>query len=142
MLFNSSCLYLLTLPSGVGHNSFLTAFIVFYNHVSYPVSLVAPPFPLVSCYRQDAADSYSVAGGDVSQWWVDLANELKHYIEYGVWLEKETMRWRNTQIDCFIDKADGACLAFEWMGLTCYDKYVVSMMWFLSTERKTDEGRK
>lgn len=55
-----------------------------------------------------------------------MANELKHYIEYGIWLEKETMTWRNTQIDCFFDDADGGCLAFEWMGLTCYDKYVVS----------------
>lgn len=75
---------------------------------------------------KDAADSYSVAGGDVSRWWVDLANELKHYIEYGIWLEKETMTWRNTQIDCFFDDADGGCLAFEWMGLTCYDKYVIT----------------
>ncbi|XP_063849691.1 uncharacterized protein LOC135093933 [Scylla paramamosain] len=75
---------------------------------------------------KDAADSYTVEGGDVSRWWVDLANQLKHYIEYGVYLEKETMKWRNTQIDCFFDKADGGCLAFEWMGLTCYDKYVIT----------------
>lgn len=75
---------------------------------------------------KDAAESYTAEGGEVSRWWVDLSNELKHYIEYGVWLEKETMRWRNTQIDCFFDKADGECLAFEWMGITCYDKYVIT----------------
>ncbi|KAG0712793.1 hypothetical protein GWK47_017675 [Chionoecetes opilio] len=75
---------------------------------------------------KDAADSYTVTNGDVSRWWVDLSNELKHYIEYGIWLEKETMKWRNNKIDCFFDKADGACLAFEWIGLTCYDKYEIT----------------
>lgn len=133
------------LPCVDGHISVFSAVFVLC-FLSCPVSSIAPHFPLGSSYPQDAADSYTVVGGDVSRWWVDLSNELKHYIEYGVWLEKETMKWRNTQIDCFFDKADGACMAFEWIGLTCYDKYVVSavegMILSLSTREKLVKGLK
>lgn len=69
---------------------------------------------------KDAADSYSVEG-EVSRWWVDLSNELDHYIEYGIWLEEETLRWRNTQIDCYFDEGVGGCVFSD-----CYDKYVIT----------------
>lgn len=75
---------------------------------------------------KDAADSYTVVGGEVSRWWVDLSRQLQHYIQYGLWLQKETMTWRNTQIECYFDAADGSCLAFEWTGVTCYDLYRIT----------------
>ncbi|TOF87853.1 hypothetical protein CGJ15_24880, partial [Vibrio parahaemolyticus] len=75
---------------------------------------------------KDAADSYTEVGGEVSRWWVDLSRQLQHYIDYGIWLQKETMRWRNTQIECYFDEADGSCLAFQWTSLTCYDLYKIT----------------
>lgn len=57
----------------------------------------------------------------MSRWWVDLSNELDHYIEYGIWLEEETLRWRNTKIDCYFEEGIGGCTFSD-----CYDKYVVS----------------
>lgn len=67
------------------------------------------------------AESYTLEGGEVSRWWVDLSRELAHYIEYGVWLEEETLRWRNTKIDCYFEEGIGGCLLSD-----CYDEYVVS----------------
>lgn len=62
------------------------------------------------------AESYTVTGGDVSRWWVDLSRELDHYIAYAVWLEEDTISWRDTKIECFMDLGSGG-----------YDEYVVSM---------------
>ncbi|XP_037794774.1 uncharacterized protein LOC119590085 [Penaeus monodon] len=73
---------------------------------------------------KDVAEAYSEPGV-VSRWWVDLSRELNHYIEYGTYLQAETMVWRDTKIECFFDEASGGCLAFEWMGIDCYDEYVI-----------------
>lgn len=75
---------------------------------------------------KDVAEAYSEPAGPVSRWWVDLSRELGHYIEYGTYLQAETMAWRDTQIECFFDEASGGCLAFEWMGIDCYDEYVIT----------------
>ncbi|XP_071539325.1 uncharacterized protein [Panulirus ornatus] len=75
---------------------------------------------------EDVAKIYSQGSSNISRWWVDLSRELQHYIEYGIWLQEVTQKWRNTQIECYFDKADDACLAFEWMGVTCYDKYIIT----------------
>ncbi|XP_042868172.1 uncharacterized protein LOC122250680 [Penaeus japonicus] len=74
---------------------------------------------------KDVAETYSDPAGDVSRWWVDLSRELDHYIEYGTSLQAETLTWRDSQIECFFDEASGGCLAFDWMGIDCYDEYVI-----------------
>ncbi|CAL4065459.1 unnamed protein product [Meganyctiphanes norvegica] len=73
---------------------------------------------------KDAAESYTSEAG-VSRWWVDLANELDHYSTYGRWLQGETIRWRDTNIECYFDEADQSCLDFEWTGIDCYDEYTI-----------------
>ncbi|XP_042216952.1 uncharacterized protein LOC121862701 [Homarus americanus] len=73
---------------------------------------------------KDAADSYTQVGGEISRWWVDLSRQLKHYIEYGVYLEHETLKWRNTQIECYFD--EGNCGAPGSESKTCYDIYRIT----------------
>lgn len=67
---------------------------------------------------KDAAESYTSEAG-VSRWWVDLANELNHYSTYGRWLQEETVRWRDTQIECYFDGAK------QGINKDRYDKYII-----------------
>ncbi|KAK3863638.1 hypothetical protein Pcinc_030601, partial [Petrolisthes cinctipes] len=64
---------------------------------------------------KDVAESYTVTGGEVSRWWVDLNRELDHYIAYAVWLEADTITWRDTKIQCLMDIDHGG-----------YDEYVIT----------------
>ncbi|XP_076056768.1 uncharacterized protein LOC143034510 isoform X2 [Oratosquilla oratoria] len=73
---------------------------------------------------KDAAESYSELGVAPSRWWVDLRDQLQHYIDYGLWLETQVVTWRNSQIECQFDGASGFCLAFNWL-VDCYDEYKV-----------------
>lgn len=43
---------------------------------------------------QDAAEVYSV-DGVTSQWWVDLDDQLDHYIHHGKTLQNSVVDWRN-----------------------------------------------
>lgn len=52
---------------------------------------------------KDAADTYSDI--DVtSQWWVDLDDQLDHYIDHGKRLQNEVVDWRNDMITCTKDE--------------------------------------
>jgi len=53
---------------------------------------------------KDAAESYSVPGEAPSQWWKDLSHELGHYDNYSQALYNETIKFRESNIQCKLDK--------------------------------------
>lgn len=72
---------------------------------------------------KDAAETYSYEGLPPSRWWVDLDEELDHYITYGKDLRKSLKETRLALVTCQVDRADGICTAFEWAGAQCYDTF-------------------
>lgn len=72
---------------------------------------------------KDAAETYSYEGLPPSRWWVDLDEELDHYIAYGKDLKKSLKESRLALVTCLVDRADGICTSFEWAGAQCYDTF-------------------
>lgn len=70
---------------------------------------------------KDAAETYSYEGFPPSRWWVDLDEELEHYIAYGKGLRTSLRESRLALVTCQVDRADGSCTSFEWAGAQCYD---------------------
>ncbi|MPC22385.1 hypothetical protein E2C01_015399 [Portunus trituberculatus] len=56
---------------------------------------------------KDAAETYSYEGLPPSRWWVDLDEELDHYIVYGKNLRKSLKETRLALVTCHVDRADG-----------------------------------
>nr|XP_027219089.1 uncharacterized protein LOC113811520 [Penaeus vannamei] len=53
---------------------------------------------------KDAADTYTKAGV-VSRWWVDLNDQLDHYIDYGRRLQNSVVDWRNDMMTCTYEQS-------------------------------------
>lgn len=53
---------------------------------------------------KDAADTYTKAGV-VSRWWVDLNDQLDHYIDYGRRLQNSVVDWRNDMMTCSYEQS-------------------------------------
>ncbi|XP_050711388.1 uncharacterized protein LOC126995666 [Eriocheir sinensis] len=66
---------------------------------------------------KDAADTYSYEGMSPSRWWVDLDEELEHYIAYGRSLRTSLREKRIGLVTCDVDRADKTCSS-------CYDTFV------------------
>lgn len=49
---------------------------------------------------KDAAETYSFEGYPPSQWWVDLSEELDHYIAYAKYLSTTLREWRIGMLTC------------------------------------------
>nr|XP_045617056.1 uncharacterized protein LOC123769802 [Procambarus clarkii] len=75
---------------------------------------------------KDVAETYSVEGQSPSRWWVDLDEQLDHYIDYGKKLEVELRSWRLGMVTCEKDYADGSCTNWEWIGTECYDVFTAT----------------
>nr|XP_045608972.1 uncharacterized protein LOC123764824 [Procambarus clarkii] len=54
---------------------------------------------------QDVAETYSTYG-DVSRWWVDLNDQLAHYIDHGRRLQDDVVDWRNDMMTCSYDEGN------------------------------------
>nr|XP_053648333.1 uncharacterized protein LOC128699627 [Cherax quadricarinatus] len=52
---------------------------------------------------KDVAETYSVEGHPPSRWWVDLDEELDHYIGYGRGLQVDLRDWRLGMVICSVD---------------------------------------
>ncbi|XP_037794769.1 uncharacterized protein LOC119590083 [Penaeus monodon] len=53
---------------------------------------------------KDAAETYT--GPDtVSRWWVDLNDQLDHYIDYGRRLQNSVVDWRNDMMTCTFEQS-------------------------------------
>jgi len=71
---------------------------------------------------RDAALTYTTTTS-TSYWWVDLDDQLEHYISFGTNLTTTLVTWRNDMVDCDVKKC-------EWLGaagpeLQCYDVYTI-----------------
>ncbi|KAG0712794.1 hypothetical protein GWK47_017676 [Chionoecetes opilio] len=75
---------------------------------------------------KDAAETYSYEGMPPSRWWVDLDEELQHYIAYGKGLKKGLREKRLALVTCHVDHASSLCTSFEWAGAQCYDTFTAS----------------
>lgn len=73
---------------------------------------------------KDAAETYSFPDLPPSRWWVDLDEELDHYIAYGKNLKVDLGNWRLDKVTCQKDYADGSCTSWEWIGVECFDTFV------------------
>ncbi|XP_068223853.1 uncharacterized protein [Palaemon carinicauda] len=49
---------------------------------------------------KDVAETYSFPGYPPSKWWLDLDEELDHYIEYAEYLNETLMEWRTGLVSC------------------------------------------
>ncbi|XP_066989498.1 uncharacterized protein [Macrobrachium rosenbergii] len=49
---------------------------------------------------KDAAETYSFPGYPPSKWWLDLDEELAHYIEYAEYLNETLLEWRTGMVSC------------------------------------------
>ncbi|XP_042868160.1 uncharacterized protein LOC122250672 [Penaeus japonicus] len=72
---------------------------------------------------KDVAETYSLPGLPPSRWWVDLDEELDHYIAYGKDLRIDLGNWRLDKVTCQKDYAGGSCTSWEWIGVECYDTF-------------------
>ncbi|ROT71938.1 hypothetical protein C7M84_009700 [Penaeus vannamei] len=70
------------------------------------------------------AETYSFPDLPPSRWWVDLDEELDHYIAYGKNLKVDLGNWRLDKVTCQKDYADGSCTSWEWIGVECFDTFV------------------
>ncbi|KAK7061138.1 hypothetical protein SK128_026712 [Halocaridina rubra] len=52
---------------------------------------------------QDVAETYTSVNF-TSRWWVDLNNELDHYIDHGKRLQDDVVDWRNDMMTCSFDE--------------------------------------
>ncbi|XP_042216951.1 uncharacterized protein LOC121862700 [Homarus americanus] len=71
---------------------------------------------------KDAAVTYSFEGHEPSRWWVDLDEELDHYITYGKKLEGNLHEWRQAMISCHETYNDNSR---PWLGAK-YDTFIVT----------------
>jgi len=86
--------------------------------VDYPDSMMLHYADLASLHvavLRNAAQTYTVPE-KTSFWWVDLDDQLEHYIGFGTNLTSTLVQWRNDMVDC----SNKQCVS-----LTCYDIYTV-----------------
>ncbi|XP_076056769.1 uncharacterized protein LOC143034511 [Oratosquilla oratoria] len=72
---------------------------------------------------KDVAETYS--NEVLSRWWVDLDEQLAHYIDYAHKLQNRIVDWRNDMVTCVFKPASSVCVDWEWAGTTCYDTWTV-----------------
>jgi len=91
--------------------------------VEFPHSMMLHYADLASLHvtvLKDAATTYTTAD-KTSRWWIDLDNQLEHYIGFGKNLSTTVVTWRNSMVSC----TSYVCGEADWPDLTCYNQYTV-----------------
>lgn len=92
--------------------------------VEFPHSMMLHYADLASIHiaiLKDAATTYSTTQ-KTSPWWVDLDNELGHYIGFGKNLTTSVVTWRNSMVSCSSKLCSSAR---QGEVATCYNKWRV-----------------
>jgi len=92
--------------------------------VEYPESMTLHYADIASLHiavLHNAATTYSTSQ-KTSAWWVDLDNQLAHYIDFGKNLTASVVEWRNGMVSCSSSK----CAEERQDVSTCYNTYTVT----------------
>jgi len=93
--------------------------------VAFPDSMMLHYADIASLHiavLRDAALTYTTPT-KTSRWWIDLDDQLEHYISFGTNLTSTLVTWRNNMVDRDVKK----CAWLEAAGpeLKCYDVYTI-----------------